>query len=49
MEAVEDHKEGKDPHGIIYECLKDMYADKNVVRQLWKFEGVSLLLSLFSF
>ena len=26
LEALQDHKEGKDPHGIIYECLKDSYA-----------------------
>jgi len=28
LEALQDHKEGKDPHGIIYDCLKDKYASE---------------------
>ena len=27
LEATKDHEVGEDPHGVIYECLKDKYTE----------------------
>ena len=35
LQALQDHVDGKDPHGVIYECLKEKYASEVRNTERW--------------